>query len=73
MQVDPKVSAWLNVVAAVVGVIATLGAQLTTILGSGTSQTVVTTAGIVVTIIAAINGGLHGVSGPTPGPLSKGN
>lgn len=71
MQVDPKVSAILNIVVAVLGVLGTCAAQLTTLFGQGQAQTIITVASLTVTIIGAVNGGLHGISSPTAGPLVK--
>lgn len=72
MTIDPKVSAILNVIVAVLGVLGTLTAQLTTIFGSGTADTIVTVSSLTVTIISAINSALHGVSSAKPGPLTNG-
>jgi hypothetical protein len=71
MTVNPRTSAIINVVLAVLGIIAGMTAQLTPVFGAGTTQLIVTTAGSVVTLYGIINGTLHGVSAPVAGPLVK--
>lgn len=72
MTIDPKVSMWLNIIAAVIGALAGAGAEWTTLFGQGAAQEIVTIAGLAVSVISAVNIGLHGVSSTTSGPLTTG-
>jgi hypothetical protein len=69
MQIDPKISMWLNIAMSVLGALMGASAELTTIFGQGTSQAIISVCGLVLTVVGAINGALHGVSGPEAGPM----
>ncbi len=69
MKLDPKLSMWINVWIAVLGVIVASTAALTTIFGTATAQIVVAVAGIALAALGAVNGVLHGYSAPAAGPL----
>lgn len=71
MQIDPKVSMWLNIVLGALGAVMGASAQLTTLFGQGKAQAIISICGLVLTVIGAINGALHGVSSAQPGPLTK--
>lgn len=73
MQIDPKVSMWLNIVMAVLGAVMGAGAQLTTIFGQGQAQAIISLSGLIVAVVGSINGALHSVSSPDAGPAAKGN
>lgn len=68
MELDPKISMWLNILGAVVGVGATATAQLTDLFGSGPAQKIVAGMGLAATLFGAVNGALHGYSPPVAGP-----
>jgi hypothetical protein len=69
MQIDPKVSMWIMIAMAVMGVLAASGAQLTELFGTGVAQKIVTADGLTLAIVGAVAGVLHGYSSPVPGPL----
>jgi uncharacterized membrane protein YeaQ/YmgE (transglycosylase-associated protein family) len=71
MQVDPKISMWLNIVVAVLGALMGASAQLTTIFGQGKAQAIISLCGLVVAVVGAVNSALHGVSSAQSGPLAK--
>jgi len=71
MTVDPKVSAWVNLVISVLGFVAGAGALLSPIFGTGTTEQIVGIAGLALGVLGAINTALHGVSAPVAGPLVK--
>jgi|HubBroStandDraft_5_1064220.scaffolds.fasta_scaffold547666_2 hypothetical protein len=71
MNIDPKTSMILNIVIAVLGVLAGAGAYFTTIFGQQMGQTVVMTIGLVLAVLGAINGVLHASSTSEPGPLAS--
>lgn len=69
MQVSPTISAVINIAIAVLGVVGTLTAELTTLFGSGNAQAIVSIAGVAASVIGIVNGALHGVSSAKAGPL----
>jgi hypothetical protein len=69
MQIDPKVSMWIMIATAVMGVVAASGAQLTELFGTGLAQKIVTVDGLTLAIVGAVAGVLHGYSSPRAGPL----
>jgi hypothetical protein len=69
MQIDPKVSMWIMIATAVMGVIAASGAQLTELFGTGVAQKIVTVDGLTLAIVGAVASVLHGYSAPQAGPL----
>mgnify|MGYP003345537742 CR=1 FL=1 len=71
MTIDPKISMWLNIIAAVLSAVVGATAQLTTLFGQGKAQAIVSLCALVLTVIGAINGALHGLSGPQAGPIAK--
>ena len=75
MQIDTKISMYLNIALAVLGALAASSAQLTTLFGQGEAQAIISLCGLFVGVLGAINAGLHGYSSPAPGPgvLPKGN
>jgi hypothetical protein len=73
MQIDPKVSMWLNIVLAVLGALMGASAQLTTIFGQGQAQAIISICGLVVAVVGSINSALHSVSSADAGPAAKGN
>ena len=70
MQVDPKVSMWINIAVSVLGVVVGAGAQLTVLFGQGRAQAIISVCGLLLAVGGAVNGALHGYSGPEPGPLA---
>jgi hypothetical protein len=72
MNIDPKVSAWINLVVGVLGFIASAGALLTPLFGDSTTHTIIAACGLVAGVWATINAGLHGVSSDKAGPLAGG-
>jgi len=72
MTIDPKISAILNLVLAVLGGLAGATAAWTSLLGQGQAEQVIGIIGLAVTVLAAINAGLHGLSSPKAGPLVSG-
>ena len=69
--VDPRTSMIINIITAVLGVVAGSAAYFTQIFGQQTAQTIVMTAGFAVAIVTAINGGLHAISSTEPSPGAK--
>jgi hypothetical protein len=69
MELDPKLSMWINIWIAMLGVIVASTAALTTIFGNATAQIVVAVAGIALAALGAVNGVLHGYAAPGAGPL----
>lgn len=70
MQIDPKISMWVNIVVAVLGAVVGAGAQLTVIFGQGRAQAIVSICGLLLTIGGSVNAALHGVSSSNSGPLT---
>lgn len=68
-MIDPKVSAWINLIVAVLSSLAGAGALLTPVFGSSVTATIVAVAAFAVSILAGLNSALHGVSAPVAGPL----
>ena len=68
MTISPNISALLNVIAAVVGVLVNLSAEFTTVFGSGTTALII---GVATMIGAVVNAVLHSVSAPTAGLLAS--
>lgn len=71
MTIDPKTSAVINLLLAVLGAVSASTAEWTTIFGSGTAQQIVGIAGAAATVVGVFNAGLHGVSSSSSGPLVK--
>jgi uncharacterized membrane protein YuzA (DUF378 family) len=71
MSIDPKVSTLINLVITVLGALAGASAEWTSLFGQGKSQQIVAVMGMAVTVLGAVNTGLHGVSSPVAGPLVK--
>lgn len=66
--IDPRTAMVINILLAVLGVIMSSTAALTTLFGTSTTQVVVTIAGLVVAVLGAINTTLHNYSSTTAGP-----
>lgn len=62
MNIDPKISAILNIVIAVLGVVAASTAYFTGVFGEQTGQAIVGTAGFALALLGAVNGTLHGLN-----------
>jgi FtsH-binding integral membrane protein len=73
MELDPKISMIINIVLAVLGVLAGAGAYWTSMFGAGRGQAIVGTIGLVLAIVAAINATLHGYSSAQAGPMVSDN
>ena len=58
----PKISAIINIVIAILGVIAASAAYFTGVFGEQTGQAIVGTAGFVLALLGAVNGTLHSLS-----------
>ena len=63
--IDPKISTWLNVGAAGLGVVATLSPSMfPSYIPPGSVADIIKTAGVLTTMLGGLNGVLHSVSGP---------
>lgn len=71
MNIDPKTSMIINLIIAVLGVLAGAGAYFTTMFGQSTGQAIVGTLGLVLAVLGAVNGVLHASSSPVAGPIAK--
>lgn len=72
MSVDPKISAWINIIIALLGATGALSGDLTNIFGSGTAQHIVTVAGAAAAVLGTVNTALHGLSSAQAGPIASG-
>jgi hypothetical protein len=66
--INPVVSMSINIILAVLGVIAGSAAQLTTLFGTSTAQSVISAVGFAVAIFGAVNTALHNYSSTVAGP-----
>ncbi len=66
---DPKVSMYINLTLAILGVLAAGSAAETTLFGGGLTQKIVAGAGMGVSLLSAINIALHGYSASASGPM----
>ena len=69
MTISPKLSMWINIAVAILGLLA--AKVLPSYVPAGAVTYVSETAGWVLAVYGAVNGALHGVSAPQPGPLAS--
>lgn len=67
MEISPKLAIWINVVVALLTLVASGGLSLSGIVSPTTAGQIVTGAG---TALAVINAVMHAYSSSTPGPLA---
>jgi hypothetical protein len=68
---SPTASMVINGIIAALGVIVASGAAFTTLFGSGEATIIVTSSGLALAVLGAVNGVLHGYSTAVPGPLAS--
>lgn len=66
--ISPTVSMWVNIAVAVLGVVVSSTAALTTLFGHSTAQAVVTVSGLVLAVLGAVNTALHNYASTQAGP-----
>lgn len=67
MNIDPKVSYWINVV---IGILMLIGSGTISLTNFVDSETAAKIAGAALAFSMILNLVLHGYSGPQPGPLN---
>lgn len=70
MNIDPKISYWINVIMGILLLIGTGTISLTNFVDSATAAKIASAAAAFAMILNII---LHGYSGPQPGPMNKSN
>ena len=71
MTVSPNISALVNILFAIGGLLVASAAYWTTLFGAGPSASIVSVGGLIVAVTTAINGVLHITSAPTAGALAS--